>query len=133
MWRIDMSNFKESLYQKHGFLYQIGDHYYAIGANIFAEIKDTAEIDNVELLQNAVKKNNERQIAKYLDKLIRIAETYRVDAKEHYRQRDKLFAFIDTMEKENEDDYLNLQEQVCKFDELFEKYSKHSQANTHIE
>lgn len=28
-----MSNFKESLYEKKSFIYQIGDMYYAIGAN----------------------------------------------------------------------------------------------------
>ena len=29
-WRIYMSNFKESLYEKKSFIYQIGEHYYAI-------------------------------------------------------------------------------------------------------
>lgn len=32
-----MSNFKESLYEKKSFIYQIGDMYYAIGANTFAK------------------------------------------------------------------------------------------------
>lgn len=120
-----MSNFKESLYEKQAFIYQAGEYYYAIGANVFAQINDMAEIDNVELLNNAIKKNNERQIAKYLDKIIRIAQTYRVDAKEHYRQRDKLFAFIDELEQNNEDEYLKLQAQSQQFDELFDKFSKY--------
>lgn len=120
-----MSNFKESLYEKQGFIYQAGEHYYAIGANIFAQVNDMAEIDNVELLNNAIKKDNERQIAKYLDKIIRIAQTYRVDAKEHYRQRDKLFAFIDELEQNDEDEYLKLQVQAQKFDELFDKFSRY--------
>ena len=48
-----MGSLKESIYQKHGFIYQIGEAYYAIGANIFAQITDSAEIDNMELLSNA--------------------------------------------------------------------------------
>ena len=50
-----MSNFKESLYEKKSFIYQIGEHYYAIGANTFAAVTDTQELDNMELFQNALK------------------------------------------------------------------------------
>ena len=64
-----MNGFVEDVYQKHGFIYQIGEKYYALGTAIFAEVTDIAEIDNIELLRNAVKKNNERQIGKYLDKI----------------------------------------------------------------
>lgn len=119
-----MSNFKESMYQKKSFIYQIEDEYYAIGADTFAKLSDSAETDSVELLQNALKKNNERQIAKYLDKIIRIANTYRVSAREHYQVQEKLFAFIDELEKDKEATFLDLQRQAVQFDELFVKYSK---------
>ena len=70
-----MSAFGESLYEKKSFIYQIGEAYYAIGANTFTEITGSPEIDNIELLQNALKKENERQIAKYYEKITRIANT----------------------------------------------------------
>lgn len=122
--RFIMSSFKESIYKRKGFFYEIGREYYVLGANIFSKVTDTAETDNLELLQNALKKNNERQISKYLDKLIRIANNYRVDAREHYRLQDKMFAFIDDLEKNHEDEYNKLQTQVFKFDELCERYGK---------
>ena len=108
-----MSSFKENIYQKHGFIYQIGEKYYALGANIFAQITDKAEIDNMELLNNALNKNNERQISKYLDKVIRIANTYRVDAREHYKQQEKLYAFVDELERDHQEEYLKLQSILC--------------------
>ena len=114
-----MSNFKESLYGKKSFIYQIGGDYYAIGANTFAKVTDSQELDNMELFQNAMKKHNDRQIAKYLDKLMRIANSYRVDAREHYKQQEKLFQFIDQL---HEEESAALQKQVFLFDELCEKY-----------
>lgn len=114
-----MSNFKESLYGKKSFIYQIGGDYYAIGANTFAKVTDSQELDNMELFQNAMKKQNDRQIAKYLDKLMRIANSYRVDAREHYKQQEKLFQFIDQL---HEQESAALQKQVFLFDELCEKY-----------
>ena len=47
-----MSAFKESLYEKKCFIYQVGEDYYAIGANTFAKITDSPETDNIELFQN---------------------------------------------------------------------------------
>ena len=124
-----MNGFKEDIFQKHGFIYQIGENYYALGADIFAQVTDTAEIDNIELFQNALKKNNERQISKYLDKIIRIANSYRVDAREHLKLQAKLSEFIDELEEQNIEDYQKLQKQVFEFDELFARYSKHSKVN----
>ena len=124
-----MNGFIEDIYQKHGFIYQIGEKFYALGADIFAEVTDTAEIDNIELFQNAVKKNNERQISKYLDKIIRIANSYRVDAKEHLKLQAKLAEFIEGLEKQDVESYQALQKQVFEFDELFTRYSKHSNVN----
>ena len=124
-----MGSLKESIYQKHGFIYQIGEAYYAIGANIFAQITDSAEIDNMELLSNALNKNNERQISKYLDKVIRIANTYRVDAREHYKQQEKLYAFMDELERDHQEEYLKLQKQFSQFEELFDRYSKYGKEN----
>ena len=124
-----MNGFKEDIFQKHGFIYQIGENYYALGADIFAQVTDTAEIDNIELFQNALKKNNERQISKYLDKIIRIANNYRVDAREHLKLQAKLSEFIDELEEKNIEDYQKLQKQVFEFDELFARYSKHSKVN----
>ena len=117
-----MSNFKESLYEKKSFIYQIGDDYYAIGANTFAKVTDSPEVDNIELLQNALKKGNDRQIAKYLEKIMRNANFYRVDAKEHYKLQDKLFQFLDGLEASDEAAFRSLQDQVFQFDELCEKY-----------
>lgn len=119
-----MSNFKESLYEKKSFIYQIGEEYYAIGANTFAKVTDSPEVDNVELLQNALKKENSRQIAKYLEKIMRSANFYRVDAREHYKLQDKLFKFIDNLRTSNEAAFRSLQEQVFQFDELCEKYQQ---------
>lgn len=124
-----MNGFIEDIYQKHGFIYQIGEDFYALGADIFAKVTDTAEIDNLELLQNAVRKNNERQIGKYLDKIIRIASGYRVDAKEHLKLQAKLAEFIEGLAKQDADAYQELQKQVFEFDELFTRYSKHSNIN----
>lgn len=117
-----MSSFKESLYEKKGFIYQIGEDYYAIGANTFVKVTDSQELDNLELLQNALKRGNDRQIAKYLDKIMRITNFYRVDAKEHYKVQDRLFKFIDGLEKSDEAAFGKLQEQVFQFDELCSKY-----------
>lgn len=119
-WReVAMSTFKESLYEKKSFIYQIGADYYAIGANTFAKVTASQELDNLELFQNALKKQNDRQIAKYLEKLMRIANSYRVDAREHYRLQEKLFQFIDHLQAEEE---AALQKQVFAFDELCAKY-----------
>lgn len=117
-----MSDFKESLYQKKSFIYQIGEEYYAIGANTFAKVTDSPEVDNLELLQNALKKGNDRQIAKYLEKIMRNANFYRVDAREYYRLRDKFFKFIEQLETDDEAALRSLQAQVFQFDELCEKY-----------
>lgn len=124
-----MSGFKEDIYQKKGFIYQIGENYYAIGADIFAQVTDSAEIDNLELFKNALKKNNERQISKYLDKIIRIANNYRVDAKEHLKLQAKLSEFLDELEEHDIEGYQKLQKQVFEFEELFTRYSKHSKEN----
>lgn len=118
-----MSNFKENLYKKKCFIYEIDGSFYAIGQSTFSKVTDMAQIDNMELLQNAVKKNNDRQIAKYLEKIIRISTIYRVDAKEHLKLKDKLFSFIDELEKDNETEFEKLQNQVCVFDEMVEKYT----------
>ena len=117
-----MSNFKENLYEKKSFIYQIGEAYYAIGTNTFARVTDTQELDNMELFQNALKKKNDRQIAKYLEKLMRIANSYRVDAREHYKLQEKLFQLIDELETKDKSTFQNLQTQVFQFDELTEKY-----------
>lgn len=117
-----MSSFKEILFGKKSFIYQIGDTYYAIGANTFSEVTDSAELDNIELFKNALKKENDRQIAKYLEKIMRIANTYRVDGKEHYKVRDKLFQFIDELGQKDEEALKSLQVQVFQIDELIEKY-----------
>ncbi|MDE6917209.1 MAG: hypothetical protein K2P39_10490 [Lachnospiraceae bacterium] len=119
-----MSNFKESLYEKKSFMYQIGAEYYVIGANTFARVTDSPEVDNIELLQNALKKGNERQIAKYLDKIARITNSYRVDAREHYRLQDRLFQFIDRLEASDEEAFRSLQNQVFQFEELCKKYQE---------
>ena len=124
-----MSSLKESIYRKQGFIYQIGEAYYAIGANIFAQLTDSAEIDNMELLGNALNKNNERQISKYLDKVIRIADTHRVDAREHLKQQEILYAFIDELEKNQPEEYRKLQEQFTQFEELFDRYSRYGKEN----
>lgn len=120
-----MSNFKESLYEKKSFIYQIGEEYYAVGANTFAKITDSPEVDNVELLRSALKKGNDRQIAKYLEKIMRSANFYRVDAREHYRLQDKLFKFLDKLETSDEGAFKSLQAQVFQFDQLCEKYQQH--------
>lgn len=83
---------------------------------------DAQELDNMELFQNALKKNNDRQIAKYMDKLMRIANSYRVDAREHYKLQEKLFQFIDGIEAKDKTAYHNLQQQVFQFDKLIQKY-----------
>lgn len=45
-----MSDFKQILYEKKSFIYQIGEEYYAIGANTFMKVTDSPEVDNMELL-----------------------------------------------------------------------------------
>lgn len=119
-----MSDFKESLYEKKSFIYQINGEYYAIGANTFANVTASPEVDNIELLQNALKKQNDRQIAKYLEKIVRSANFYRVDAREHYKLQDKLFKFLDELEASDEAAFKSLQEQVFCFDELCENFNK---------
>lgn len=119
-----MSGFKESLYKKKSFIYQINGEYYAIGANTFANVTASPEVDNIELLQNALKKGNDRQIAKYLEKIMRSANFYRVDAREHYKRRDRLFKFLDQLEASDKAAFLSLQEQVSRFDGLCEKYQQ---------
>lgn len=117
-----MNAFKESLYEKKSFIYQVGGDYYAIGANTFAKLTDSPEIDNVELFRNALKKDNERQIAKYYEKIARIANSYRADSREHFKTRDRLFAFLDELEKNDKTSFEALQKQVSLVDLLAEKY-----------
>ncbi|MDE7322461.1 MAG: hypothetical protein K2N73_06955 [Lachnospiraceae bacterium] len=119
-----MSSFKESLYERKSFIYQIGEEFYAIGTNTFAKVTDLQELDNIELMENALKKGNDRQIAKYLEKIIRIANSYRKDAKEHYKIQDRLFKVIDRLEAHDEKAFKALQEQVFRFDELYVKYQQ---------
>ena len=119
-----MSDFKENLYEKKSFIYQIGEEYYAIGANTFAKVTDSPEVDNIELLQIALKKGNDRQIAKYLEKIMRSANFYRVDAREHFKLQDKLFKFIYRLKASYETAFRSLQAQVFQFDELCEKYQQ---------
>ena len=118
-----MGAFGESLYEKKSFIYQIGAAYYAIGANTFTQITVSQEIDNMELLQNALKKENERQIAKYYEKIARIANSYRVDAREHFKLRSKLFTFLDELEKNDVQSFQELQAQVSLLDKLNEQFS----------
>lgn len=119
-----MNGFKENLYKKKSFIYQIGEEYYAIGANTFAKVTDSPEVDNMELLQNALKKGNDRQIEKYLEKIVRNANFYRVDAREHYKLKDRLFKFLDQLEADDEAAFRSLQDQVFRFDGLCEKYQR---------
>lgn len=118
-----MGDLKENLYQRKSFIYQIGEDFYAIGANTFARITDSPEVDTVELLQNAIKKGNDRQAAKYLDKIVRTANAYRVDAKEHFRLQERLYHFVDVLKREDKEAYRQLQEQLFAFDALMEKYN----------
>lgn len=66
----------------------------------------------------------DRQIAKYLEKIMRSANFYRVDAREHYKLQDKLFKFIGRLEVEDEAAYRSFQAQVFQFDELCAKYQR---------
>lgn len=117
-----MSSFAEKLYEKKSFIYKVGNDYYAIGVNTFTKVTDSPEVDNIELLENALNKNNERQIVKYLEKISRIANTYRVDGKEHFKLQDRLIHFTEELEKNDVLAYNSLQEQVSKVDELMNKY-----------
>ncbi len=119
-----MSDFKESLFERKSFIYQVGNSYYAIGGNTFAGITDSPELDNIELFRNALKKENDRQIAKYLDKILRIANTYRADAREYYKVKDRLFRFLDELEQRDLKEYQALQAQVFEVDALIEKYQQ---------
>lgn len=119
---IKMSSFKENIYQGKRFIYEIDNRYYVIGENTFTELTDSAETDILDLLQNAVKKNKEKQIEKYLEKMLRITANYRADSKEHLRTQDKLFAFLDELEENNEEAYEALQNQYMKYVELYQRY-----------
>jgi len=124
-----MNELGEKIYEKQGFIYRIGTKYYALGANIFAEVTNQAQIDNLELLQNAMRKNNERQISKYLDKIVRIAATYRVAAREHMKQRDRLYAFLEELERDEPQQYRRLEQDFADFGEYFERYSRFGSEN----
>lgn len=87
-------------------------------------VTDSPEVDNIELLHNALKKGNDRQIAKYFEKIMRNANFYRVDAREHYKLQDKLFKFLDRLEANDGAAFRSLQDQVFQFDELCEKYQQ---------
>ena len=63
------------------FIYEIDHRFYVIGENTFVELTNPAETDILELLQNAIKKNKDKQIEKYLEKMIRITANYRADSK----------------------------------------------------
>lgn len=116
-----MSNFRDSIYSGNSFIYQIAEKWYCIGANTFTELENSDETDLYELLQNAIEKNNERQIQKYLEKMVRITATFRVDAKEHIRTKEKLTVFLDELEKNDIKEYEKLQKQYLLYTELFKK------------
>ena len=117
-----MSNFKENIYQGMRFIYEIDHRFYVIGENTFVELTNPAETDILELLQNAIKKNKDKQIEKYLEKMIRITANYRADSKEHLRTQDKLFQFLDELAENNEEAYEALQNQYMKYVELYQRY-----------
>lgn len=117
-----MSSFKENIYQGKRFIYEVEDKYYVIGENAFAELTNEAETDILELLQNAIRKNKENQIEKYLEKMLRITANYRTDSREHLRTREKLFQFLDELAADKEEAYESLQEQYMKYVELYQKY-----------
>ena len=107
-----MKQLTEELFQKTPFLYEIQGSFYAIGANVFCTVTDQAEIDYLVLLSNAREKHNERQITKYTEKISRIANGYRVDAKEYLKTRDKLCAFLTEVEKDDPAQILKLKNQM---------------------
>lgn len=117
-----MSTFNENIYSDKRFIYQIGEKYYVIGENTFAELSDPVKTDIFELLQNSMKKNNDRQMEKYLEKMIRVTNQYRTDSKEYMRTREKLFSFLDELSQKDETAYLNLQNQYMKYVELYQRY-----------
>lgn len=117
-----MSTFKENIYGDKRFIYQIGEKYYVIGTNTFTELTDSAETDIFELLHNAIKKQNERQMEKYLEKMIRITSNYRTDSKEHIRTKEKLYAFLEELENTDEMAYEKLQNQYVEYVELYQRY-----------
>lgn len=117
-----MSNFRDSIFSGNSFIYEINHKWYCIGGNTFAELVNSDETDLYELLENAMKKNNERQIQKYLDKMVRITASYRVDAKEYLRTKDKLTVFLNELEKNHVNEYEKLQKQFLSYTELFQKY-----------
>lgn len=121
-----MKELTEELYQKTPFMYEIQGSFYAIGANVFCPITDQAEIDYLVLLSNAREKHNERQISKYTDKISRIANGYRVDAKEYLKTRDKLLQFLTELEKTEPSEIKRLQEQMALIeqqDSFLDKYT----------
>ena len=64
-----------------------------------------------------------------MDKIIRISNGYRVDAKEHLKLQAKLAEFLMELEQQDVEAYQALQKQVFEFDELFARYSKHNNGN----
>lgn len=105
-----MNKFIEEMYEKPAFIYEISGSYYAIGASVFTPVTDKSEIDNLVLLNNSRAKHIERQISKYTDKIMRIATTYRVDSKEYLKTRDKLYEFLEKLEKEEPAAFKKLEE-----------------------
>lgn len=119
-----MSDFKQILYEKEkfhipdrrGVLCDRGKHVYeSDGLTRGGQHGTPAECRQ---------KGNDRQIVKYLDKIIRIANSYRVDAREHYKLQDRLFQFLDQLETGDEAAFKALQHQVFCFDELCGKYQR---------
>lgn len=108
-----MNSFIESMYEKPAFLYEISGSYYVIGASVFSPVTDKAEIDNLTLLNNSRAKNAQKQISKYTDKISRIANTYRVDSKEYIKTRDKLYEFLEMLEKEEPQAFKKLEEDAA--------------------
>lgn len=117
-----MSTFKENIYQGMRFIYEIENKFYVIGENTFVELTNPAETDIFELLQNAMKKNKDKQIEKYLEKMVRITANYRADSKEHLRTQEKLFQFLDELAENKEEAYEALQNQYMKYVELYQRY-----------
>lgn len=110
---LNMKQLTEELFRKTPFMYEIQGSFYAIGANVFCPVTDQAAIDYLELLSNAREKHNERQITKYTEKISRIANGYRVDAKEYLKTKDKLFAFLTEIEKTDSSQILKLKNQMA--------------------
>lgn len=123
---MDLKELKEEMRKKWGFLYKIGtdddELFYVIGCGIFNQCSYS---DGICLyrrkLDQAIIDKEKELVDKYFDKLIRIAQQYKVEGTAYIDQCNKYNEFIDNL---NQNQIKDLSEQLQLYIDLYRGFDE---------